>query len=157
MNRKPFQPELEEDRGVFDISARIREIRNEQKISQQVLADRIGITMRSLQNYETHQRKFDSRLMPAIFDALNTSPDEFFQWDSDSHPGEERPPFLIDDILPYLNKMSYDDVEQLYRQICEAKSLLEVVLNTKNKADYRWLLKTLHQKKVKTPKRFIYV
>ena len=53
--------------------------------------------------------------------------------------------------------MSYDDVEQLYRQICEAKSLLEVVLNTKNKADYRWLLKTLHQKKIKTPKRFIYV
>ena len=154
MSRKPFPPEQTE--GIFDISNRIREIRNEQKISQQVLADRIGITMRSLQNYETHQRKFDSRLMPAIFDALGISPDEFFQWDSDSHPGEKRPPLLINDIMPYLSKLSSEDIDTLYQQICQAKSLLEVVRNTKQKTDYRWLLKTLHQKKVEAPQQFIY-
>ena len=143
MSRKPFPPEQTE--GIFDISNRIREIRNEQKISQQVLADRIGITMRSLQNYETHQRKFDSRLMPAIFDALGISPDEFFQWDRDSHPGEKRPPLL-----------SSEDIDTLYQQICQAKSLLEVIRNTKQKTDYRWLLKTLHQKKVEAPQQFIY-
>lgn len=144
------------DERVFDIGARIRELRNEQKMSQQQLAECIGVTTRTLQNYETHQRKLDINLVLLLCDALNVSPNEFFQWDDNNHPDEGRPPVLFGDVMADLNQMDQDDVADLYQHICEAKSLLEVALNTKNHVDYRWFLKAVHQQKKKESKKFIY-
>ena len=144
------------DEHVFDIGARIRELRNEQKMSQQQLAECIGVTTRTLQNYETHQRKLDINLVLLLCDALNVSPNEFFQWDDNNHPDEGRPPVLFGDVMADLNQMDQDDVADLYPHICEAKSLLEVALNTKNHVDYRWFLKAVHQQKKKESKKFIY-
>lgn len=144
------------DNNLFDIRDRVRELRIEQKMTQQELAERIGITLRTLQNYELHLRKFDSRLMPALFDALSISPDEFFQWDKGDHPEEERPPILLSDVLSELDKLPEGDIERLYQQVCHAKSLLEVVMNTNNKVDYRWLLKTMHQRPSKPSEVFVY-
>lgn len=141
----------------LDIRDRMRELRIEQKMTQQLLANRLNITLRTLQNYELHLRKFDSRLMPALFDALGTSPDEFFQWDSSEHQGEERSPILLDDVLPELDNLPTEKIERLYQQVCHAKSLLEVLINTNNKVDYRFLLKMVHQRSSKkTTPVFIY-
>lgn len=144
------------DEHVFDIGARIRELRNEQKMSQQQLAECIGVTTRTLQNYETHQRKLDINLVLLLCDALNVSPNEFFQWDDNNDPDEGRPPVLFGDVMADLNQMDQDDVADLYQHICEAKSLLEVALNTQNHVDYRWFLKAVHQQKKKESKKFIY-
>lgn len=152
--REDFQ--LTRDEHVLDIGARIRELRNEQKMSQQQLAECIGVTTRTLQNYETHQRKLDINLVLLLCDALHVSPNEFFQWDDNGHSEESRPPVLVGDVMADLNQMDPDDVEDLYQHICEAKSLLEVALNTQNHVDYRWFLKVVHQQKKKESKKFIY-
>ncbi|WP_302489272.1 helix-turn-helix domain-containing protein [uncultured Mitsuokella sp.] len=60
--REGFQ--LTKDEHMIDIGVRIRELRNEQKMSQQQLAECIGVTTRTLQNYETHQRKLDIFRLP---------------------------------------------------------------------------------------------
>ena len=152
--REGFQ--LTRDEHMIDVGVRIRELRNEQKMSQQQLAECIGVTTRTLQNYETHQRKLDINLVLLLCDALNISPNEFFQWDDNNNPNERQPQVLIGEVMADLNQMDQDDVADLYQHICEAKSLLEVALNTKNHVDYRWFLKAVHQQKKKESKKFIY-
>lgn len=66
---------------LFDVRKRMKELRLEKKLTQSEIAERLGTTMRQLQNWEYKKNTFPAERIPAICEALGVTPNTFFGLD----------------------------------------------------------------------------
>ena len=60
---------------MFDIGKRIKDIRQQQKLTQKQFAELIGVTERGIQRYENGERKPTFDVLISILDNVNISAD----------------------------------------------------------------------------------
>lgn len=137
----------------IDIRSQLAKIRKAKGFTQSEIGERLGVSIRTIQFYENHQRGFNQSRLKVLFKALEVTPNEFFEWPDAK---ENRPPLILppDDykemnVLMALTKLqthSKDDLKKIYESICHAKSLLEIAMCS-NHEDLGWidyLMKKFH-------------
>ena len=146
---------IKDSQDYIDIRKQLAKIRKAKGFTQTEIGNRLGVSLRTIQFYENHQRGFNQSRLKLLFKALEVTPNEFFEWPEDE---ENRTPLVLppDDyqemnVLMALTKLqthSKDDLKKVYESICHAKSLLEAAMCS-SREDLGWidsLIKTCHNK-----------
>lgn len=139
----------------IDIRSQLAKIRKAKGFTQNEIGDRLGVSIRTIQFYENHQRGFNQSRLKLLFKALEVTPNEFFEWPDD---GVQRPPLVLppDDYhemnaLTAVTKFqtySKEELKKVYESVCHAKSLLEAAMCS-SREDLGWvdyLIKMNHNK-----------
>jgi transcriptional regulator with XRE-family HTH domain len=90
------------------VGSRVRVLRQEQKLKQPDLADRIGISKSQLQRYERGQSPISPRRLSDMCSVLGTTSDHLLGRDRGATPQAIRMARLFDQLEPHLQK-SYED------------------------------------------------
>ena len=94
------------------LGARIQEIRKSKKITQEKLAEMIGLDIPNISNIERGKRFMSSSTLENIINALQTTPKELFDFEHISSREE-----LLNSIQKILDSSSDKDLEYFYRML----------------------------------------
>lgn len=103
--------------------ARLKELRQQRGISQQSLADAIGVSQQSINKYENHNVEPDIRTLIALADFFHTSVDYLIGHTSINH--------IIEPVTPFELNAEEATLLQNWRQLNTKKkaSILAVIEN----------------------------
>jgi len=104
---------------LMELGARIRKLRKAQGLTQEELADRLGVTQALIASYETARRAIPLRKLCALAEALGVSLEELI---GDSTPRRRKsgPPSKIEQKLAEIEKLPRSEQQFILRMLDNA-------------------------------------